>query len=1393
MRGKRPHVVQETQHNFTRFRTNWGFNKLVLRTALLDPAEGWLDAEGSLVLRVDVRQVVPHWDEYAGVERQHYDTVRSSAALAAALAARGVSDLALSLAFTEDGRSRVDYSLHGRVYDTAAELRAALAASSESLRDFFASSAAAATLGDLVGPAAVDGGGAAAPGVAGQGAVAGGTAAMAPNVGDAAAAPPAPRGAAGGVAATALPSRYSSLTALGINIDVAPASGIAGAFSGRVGGGAGSLGAGNNGGAGGASSGIVAELAARLSLLGGYVTTPMAVGGVAYLAVAVAFQVRSWGRSIAALLSRGGKHKDKHGHAKPGAKGGKQLKGKSRSNSSGRHHDSPVPGSSSGGGGGAGVCGSSGGGISGGGTAGLHGPHGHAHAHTAHAPTGSPNALSPSNSQSRRTAAATAAAAAAAVAAAAPAAQTAVVAAAAATAATPDATGAASVPVAVDRAVKSCGGAGLRLSGKTSTPGDTLAAGARNASSSTAQPPASPAATAVAVAPATGGRRARSGGGAPAVSEAGVASAPSTSVGLSNGATPSTASASTATLVQEPTQAPVPSLLFPSAQPPPLPPLTGSGGAGHSAPLDTPAVWLLPLTHAATNATAVTSASAGDACSAALGGSAWDWRHPSDQRAFLGPPSLLGLGLGPRQDGGGLLAAVQPSSAPQPFLERRLRQQLSGGGAGAAGRLRAGAGPGMDGADGGVAAGAGASFFSPPTTTGLLSRSLEGCAAAFGLGREAGPYSLMAGGLYPADDSSRGASGNVTALGDEEEDDDEADGSIPAWVANSLLDAAAREEEEQQERLARSGSSSTRCASAGGVAATAAAALAAAPAPAEPAGPGSAPMQGRSRVEAGSGGGAGQKRGARAHRRGKAGGRGEAVTAAPTAVAAAAHGPGNAAANAQERTVEAAAVQEPAAARSVTPSPVATPEVPQSCGSADPGAVATAAAAAAGGTGAVSTGQPTSMAFPAPDSMPATSIVGIAGWVRAMAPVMLRAWQTGGWRGIIRSAAALYRGSVAGQDVAAGAAAADTAAGPGGLLAAESVFDGLQRELAKRLAVVLVATARGMLALAASLVEDDGTAGDAAAGDGAAGAAASATGAAAPVQPAESTDGDAGTPAAPAICKPQSNAVNCSGGGGGGGSSSDLCEQDQIVDPPPHLAARRGGGRSVAPGPVSLPATAHATANGSGGGAGPSAPASGPLTAAPGSLAAAPWDAWGSGAVSITSVSCASASASVSAGLPSRTAAPVTATVTAPAATVTVSAGGALGTGALWSGRSWSQPQQQVQSGSAGRLAGAAGGVGGMGEAGGGTGGGSGSRAAGLLAMGVQLGLVARPLREEPCCQLCLRHAPDCGLVHADSICVAACFGCAQQLASAPASAPVSCPFCSKAIVSVLAVQTVEP
>eukprot|EP00198_Chlamydomonas_reinhardtii_P008763 XP_001698100.1 predicted protein [Chlamydomonas reinhardtii] len=154
MRGKRPHVVQEAQHNFTQYRTNWGFNKLVLRTALLDSGEGWLDAQGALLLRVDV---VPHWAEYAGVERQHFDTVRSSAALAAELAARGVSDLALSLAISEDGRSSVGYTLRGRVYHSAAELRAALAASSEPLRAFFASSAAAATLGDPVWPLVMDG------------------------------------------------------------------------------------------------------------------------------------------------------------------------------------------------------------------------------------------------------------------------------------------------------------------------------------------------------------------------------------------------------------------------------------------------------------------------------------------------------------------------------------------------------------------------------------------------------------------------------------------------------------------------------------------------------------------------------------------------------------------------------------------------------------------------------------------------------------------------------------------------------------------------------------------------------------------------------------------------------------------------------------------------------------------------------------------------------------------------------------------------------------------------------------------------------------------------------------------------------------------------------------
>ncbi len=48
------------QHNFTRFSTNWGFNRLTLRSVLLDPEGGWLDRAGSLLLRVDVLQV--GWD-----------------------------------------------------------------------------------------------------------------------------------------------------------------------------------------------------------------------------------------------------------------------------------------------------------------------------------------------------------------------------------------------------------------------------------------------------------------------------------------------------------------------------------------------------------------------------------------------------------------------------------------------------------------------------------------------------------------------------------------------------------------------------------------------------------------------------------------------------------------------------------------------------------------------------------------------------------------------------------------------------------------------------------------------------------------------------------------------------------------------------------------------------------------------------------------------------------------------------------------------------------------------------------------------------------------------------------------------------------------------------------
>ncbi|PNW82241.1 hypothetical protein CHLRE_06g278131v5 [Chlamydomonas reinhardtii] len=1351
MRGKRPHVVQEAQHNFTQYRTNWGFNKLVLRTALLDSGEGWLDAQGALLLRVDVRQVVPHWAEYAGVERQHFDTVRSSAALAAELAARGVSDLALSLAISEDGRSSVGYTLRGRVYHSAAELRAALAASSEPLRAFFASSAAAATLGDPVWPLVMDGSNASGAGGLGvegrEEAGAAGTAATAPHAsggGTAHAPPAADRGSgSGGSNAEGAAqqqqqqqqqlSRYSSLTALGINIDAVPASGVAGAFGGGgVGGAGGLLRSGSSSGPGGALSDLVEALAARLSLLGAYVTTPMAVGGVAYLAVAVAFQLRSWGRSIAALLSRGGKHKDKHAHAKPGVNKGRQLKTKARSNSSGRHHDAVGAGSSSGG---AGAGGSSGGGSSGGGASGAHGSHAHPHAHPHphHVPASSPTALSPSNSQGRRTAAAAAAAA------------TAAATAALSSCVASDASAAAAA--AADRMSQTSGGGGRS---KASMPGDSTArADSSSNSSSMAQPPA-----AAAPAPPTqtiGGPRARSGGGAAPALEAGAAASISTSI-TGNGPR------------QEPYPAAAAMPPLSSDQPsqalPRLPPLTGSGAA-----VDTPA-WL-PQPTSGSSAAAVAAVSitgvgmvdsaGGAACGSGGGaGSTWAWQHPSDQRAFLGARPLLGLGLGLHQDGlsaARLLAAAQPNSAPQPFFERRLNQQLSGGGAGGA-RL-AGSGGGVDGAECG-------SLFSPPM--GLLSRSYEGCAAALGLGPEA-PLSLA---LY-GDDSSRGASGNMAAfgaaVGDDDDDDEEADGSIPAWVANSLLDEAAREEEEQQERLARSGSGS-RGGSARGVGAVAVAALAAMPGPAEPSGAGSAPVQGRSRAEAGSGGG-GQKKVPRAQKRGKAGVRCEAQGVA----AAAAPSRGSVTNGAHQPAAEAVAVPGPAGAPSAVPkwSPPVEGAEGDEAGTAS--VIDTAAAAAVAVTadvaddGAAPSG---AQSQPATEPLRVTSSGGISGWARAVAP-LLRTWQAGGLAAVLISAAGTG-GGTSGQDGGAAAAGAGAAAGASdSLLAAESVFDGLQRQLCKRLAVALVAAARGMLALAAQLVADD---------DGAAGAAAGA-GAGAPEagQGTQLTPAPPPAPAAQAAARPAGGSepdpgTNAAGRVGGGGAA-DLCDQDQVVDPPLHLA-RRGGGRSVAPGPISLPATAHASVNGSGGGAGPAA-ASAPLAAALGSLAAATSDAWGS-TMSITGAST---------GSRSRVVVNVGAAASAGGAIAGGGRAGHVG-GALWSGGPWSQPHSVVS-----RSAGGSGGGGGSGAAAGG----GGSRAAELLAMGVQLGLGPRPLREEPRCQLCLRNAPECGFVHADSICVAACFGCAQQLAApaggAAAAAPLCCPFCSKAIISVLAVHAV--
>ncbi|KXZ52288.1 hypothetical protein GPECTOR_10g920 [Gonium pectorale] len=105
-RGTRPHIVQEANHNFSRFSTNWGFNKLTLRSSLLDPAEGWLDEHSKLQLRVDVRHVEPYWVDYAGIERQHFDTVRSSVALWSEMQGLGVKDLMVTYSITDDGHSR---------------------------------------------------------------------------------------------------------------------------------------------------------------------------------------------------------------------------------------------------------------------------------------------------------------------------------------------------------------------------------------------------------------------------------------------------------------------------------------------------------------------------------------------------------------------------------------------------------------------------------------------------------------------------------------------------------------------------------------------------------------------------------------------------------------------------------------------------------------------------------------------------------------------------------------------------------------------------------------------------------------------------------------------------------------------------------------------------------------------------------------------------------------------------------------------------------------------------------------------------------------------------------------------------------------------------------------
>ncbi|GFR42269.1 hypothetical protein Agub_g3166 [Astrephomene gubernaculifera] len=141
MQGVRQDVVTEASHNFSRQSTAWGYNRLTSCHLLLDPEEGWLDAYGNLQLQLDVQEVVPYWVGYSGIERQHFDTVRWSAAMwSDAGAGVGAEELGpledwlVSYTVTEEGRYKVSYNLNGRTYNTAQDLRFAMLALSQTLK-----------------------------------------------------------------------------------------------------------------------------------------------------------------------------------------------------------------------------------------------------------------------------------------------------------------------------------------------------------------------------------------------------------------------------------------------------------------------------------------------------------------------------------------------------------------------------------------------------------------------------------------------------------------------------------------------------------------------------------------------------------------------------------------------------------------------------------------------------------------------------------------------------------------------------------------------------------------------------------------------------------------------------------------------------------------------------------------------------------------------------------------------------------------------------------------------------------------------------------------------------------------------------------------------------------